>query len=80
MGMIAEVMPGQLVRIIVQAVNGNLQGVASDPIEFTMPVAHEARMPAAPAPVLEQALTAPQGNGSSTNGHANGRRQSARLG
>ena len=80
MGMIAGVMPGQLVRIIVQAVNGNLQGVASDPIEFTMPLAHEPTPPAAPAPVLEQALTAPQGNGTSTNGHANGRRQSARLG
>lgn len=34
---IANVMAGQTVQIIVQAVNGNLQGTASEPILFTMP-------------------------------------------
>ncbi|MEA3188995.1 MAG: hypothetical protein QOD99_2825 [Chthoniobacter sp.] len=39
MGAIAGVEPGQTVEIIVQAVNGSLQGVASEPILFTLPVA-----------------------------------------
>src|SRR3954467_28016 len=38
MGSITEVLPGQTVQIIVQAVNQSLQGVASEPIQFTMPV------------------------------------------
>ena len=71
MGMISDVMPGQRVRLIVQAVNGNLQGVASDPIEFTMPLAPEAKTPEAAAPAVEQAVSSPHGNGSA-NGHANG--------
>ena len=42
MGMIKNVLPGQRVKIIVQAVNVDLQGVASEPIEFTMPVTESA--------------------------------------
>jgi hypothetical protein len=38
-GIIPGVMPGQTVQIVVQAVNGNLQGVASDPVVFTVPLA-----------------------------------------
>ena len=71
MGMISDVMPGQRVRLIVQAVNGNLQGVASDPIEFTMPLAPEAKTPEATVPAFEQAVSSAHGNGSA-NGHANG--------
>ena len=37
-GSISNVLPGQVVQIIVQAVNGSLQGVASDPIVFTVPL------------------------------------------
>lgn len=37
MGAISGILPGQTVQIIVQAVNGNLQGVASDPILYTIP-------------------------------------------
>ncbi len=36
-GTITGVMPGAQAEIIVQAVNEGLQGVASDPIVFTMP-------------------------------------------
>ena len=37
LGTIADVLPGQLVQIIVQAVNGTQQGVASEPLKFRMP-------------------------------------------
>ena len=79
MGLIKNVMPGQRVRLIVQAVNGNLQGVASDPIEFTMPLRAEAKTPEATAPAVEPAAAPVQSNGGSTNGHANGRRPAARA-
>jgi hypothetical protein len=36
-GLIGSVLPGQTAQIIAQAVNGALQGVASDPIQFTVP-------------------------------------------
>ncbi len=77
MGMIPGVMPGQRVRIIVQAVNGNLQGVASDPIEFTMPLAEStpSQRDVATPSVVAEAAPSPSGNGS--NGMANGRRRPA---
>lgn len=37
-GAIEGVPPGQTAQIIVQAVNGSLQGVASEPIQFSMPL------------------------------------------
>lgn len=37
-GNIPGVMPGQKVQIIVQAVNDGLQGMASDPLVFTVPL------------------------------------------
>ena len=37
MAKITGAMPGTTKQIIVQAVNGNSQGVASDPIIFTVP-------------------------------------------
>ena len=39
---IADVAAGQTVQIIVQAVNGGRQGVASEPIVFTLPPARSA--------------------------------------
>lgn len=71
-GSIKDVLPGQTVQIIVQAVNGRLQGVASDPIQFTIPVVSK-------DVVLKPAKTSASrevANGSA-NGHANGSRQPA---
>ncbi len=73
LGSIPGVLDGQTVRLIVQAVNGNLQGVASDPIEFTMPLqAKEAIRAAAiaasasvePAPATSRRERSGQPNGS----------------
>jgi hypothetical protein len=70
MAMIKDVAPGQLVRLIVQAVNGTRQGVASEPIEFTMPLAAAPEASKTQAPVLELPLVEnTNGNG---HGHANG--------
>ena len=51
-GIITGVMPGQRAQIIVQAVNEGQQGVASDPIVFTMPLVTQAKAktPAATEP------------------------------
>ena len=76
MGMIKDVVPGQRVQLIVQAVNGAAQGVASDPIEFTMPLNAEMKAPETAAPKLEQATTATGATGNG-NGHANGNRMPA---
>lgn len=67
MASITDVQPGQTIQIIVQGVNDNLQGVASEPIQFTIPLPGKA----------ERVLTAPMetaANGHSSNGHANGSR------
>lgn len=60
-GVIAGVLPGQTVEIVVQAVNGNKQGVASAPVVFTVPAA-------AKRAKSEEAGTA----GEHSNGHENG--------
>ncbi len=52
MASITDVLPGQTVKILVQAVNENLQGVASDPVLFTLPVA-------TPPPAPKRAPEAP---------------------
>ncbi|MDQ6656459.1 MAG: hypothetical protein M3Y80_11675 [Verrucomicrobiota bacterium] len=72
---------GDTVRIIVQAVNGTSQGVASEPIEFTVlmvekATAAETVAPAA-APLVIEPLVVPtngngNGNGHGRDGHANG--------
>lgn len=70
-GSISDILPGQTVQIIVQAVNGSLQGVASDPIVFTIP-------PVAPKTVMpNETLTSHRdvATTNGTNGHANGSRQ-----
>ncbi len=67
-------LPGQRLQIVVQAVNGDRQGVASDPIVFTMPLLEKASA-TQPAPEAEPAIkdaAAASGNGG--NGRANGRR------
>jgi hypothetical protein len=69
MAMIRDVQPGQQVRIIVQAVNGESQGVPSDPIDFTMP-GPRARTAAPAAETLALDLAAVATNGNGTNGHA----------
>ena len=74
--MIKSVLPGQRVRIIVQAVNGNHQGVASAPIEFTVPVVEAAGETLAPKP--ESTPTTAETTGG-VNGHANGRPSSVRV-
>ena len=63
---IPAILPGQSVQIIVQAVNVSLQGVASDPIQFTVLIPAAKAVEAKPALVIE---TAELSNG---NGHANG--------
>lgn len=67
LGKIDGVQPGQTVQIIVQAVNVSQQGVASAPIQFTMPPSATAR---AAEPPVESTLAVPaKGNGNG-NGHA----------
>ncbi len=60
--------PGQTVQIIVQAVSGNLQGKASDPIVFTVPFAAKAAMAEATGPT-EHALAPSASDNRHTNGH-----------
>lgn len=60
------ILPGQTLQIVVQAVNGNLQGVASGPIVFTVPVTKAAK-------VAESTRAEVTSNGANGNGaHANG--------
>ncbi len=76
------VQAGQTIQIIVQAVNGSLQGVASEPIQFTvlLPVSHRAETksvaPAATLPVEDEIVLAARNGHGSTNGneHTNGSR------
>src|SRR3954452_25451203 len=70
MAMIKDVAPGQLVRLIVQAVNGTRQGVASEPIEFTMPLAAAPEASKTQAQVLELPLV--ENTNGNDHGHANG--------
>src|SRR5437588_4558103 len=68
LGAIPGIAAGQTVQIIVQAVNGGLQGVASEPIVFTVPLAASMKAPAAPAKQAE-AVETPEMNGNG-NGHS----------
>ena len=69
---ISGVLPGQTAEIIVQAVNGNLQSVASGPVVFTLPAV------AAAEPKKVVALEAPATNGY-TNGNGNGHTRTSRA-
>ncbi|MGI9115652.1 MAG: hypothetical protein DLM52_09320 [Chthoniobacterales bacterium] len=66
-----KVLPGQTVQIIVQAVSGNMQGVPSDPIVFTVPVPPLKAAATADtlAQTAEHLAPAP-----AKDGHANGNR------
>ena len=66
---IAGVVPGQTAQLIVQAVNGSLQGVPSEPIQFTVPLASALAEAAKPAATPERAAVKALANG---NGHSNG--------
>ena len=68
MAVIREVAPGQTVQLVVQAVNGALQGVASEPVTFTLPLAAKAAGYRSLAPADESEKTAAHGNGNG-NGH-----------
>ena len=74
MGSVGGIEPGRLVRIIVQAVNGNLQGIASEPIEYRIPSpppkAAVAQLPLSVAQTTSTAVIA-NGNGNGQR-HANG--------
>lgn len=62
LALIAGVLPGQTLEIIVQAVNGSLQGVASTPVVFTLP----------PVPVAEPKRVATAMEIPAPTGYANG--------
>lgn len=79
MGMITSVAPGMTVQVTMQAVNGNAQSVAGEPVAFTIPVTPVTSAPAVAQPeLLSYAAVAPgtDGNGK-TNG--NGSRIPARV-
>ena len=78
-GVIAGVLPGQTVEIVVQAVNGNKQGVESAPVVFTVPVAAKAATSAKRAVAVEAPSASASGpeNG---NGNGNGHPRVARVG
>ena len=83
MASIGDVEAGQTVQIIVQAVNGNSQGVASEPVLFTLPSARTAgfgkRTTAEEAPAVgEDSNGHRHGNGNG-NGNGNGRARLARV-
>ncbi len=68
--LLKKFMPGDTLRIIAQAVNGNSQGVASEPIEFTVPAAAKPETVAAPSPAAETAAATPAvAHVNGTNGH-----------
>lgn len=72
LGTITGVEPGVTVQIIMQAVNGNSQSVASEPVVFTMPVASAPQKAAeigdrATDEVAALSAIAPNGNGNGSH-------------
>ena len=79
--LITSIAPGTTIQVIMQAVNGDAQSVASQPVVFTTPAAPVTSAPAAVQPEVmsfSAALPASNGNGKS-NGNGNGSRIPARL-
>ncbi len=74
---IGDVKAGQTVQIIVQAVNGNSQGVASEPILFTLPAARTAGFGKRPA--AEEAPAVGEESNVHRNGNGNGHARHARV-
>lgn len=83
LGSISGVLPGQTALIIVQAVNGSLQGTASEPISFAMPMpaaAAKARAAKPDAVLLAEPLEAVENNGHrAEQPHRNGNGAHARV-
>jgi hypothetical protein len=72
--------PGTTLEIIVQGVNGGSQGVASDPIFFTVPLATPAPTARTQSEPAVAASTNGTGNGHSNGAeHTNGSRSAARV-
>ena len=72
---ISGVAPGQTAQIIVQAVNGSLQGVASDPIQFAVPLPVAKATPEKKALLVMEPEKGEHAHGSghrSGNGNGNG--------
>jgi hypothetical protein len=69
LAVLGSVEAGQAMEVIVQAVNGTLQGVASKPVVFTLPAIFS-RKAAPAANVVELADVAPQTRNGNGNGHA----------
>ncbi len=71
LGLIPGLQPGTTVQFVMEAVNGGSQGVASEPVLFTVPL-----MQAAAKPVVSEAELAPlaaivpNGNGNGNGSHA----------
>lgn len=77
---VSNVMPGQTMQFAVQGVNDTLQGVLSDPIQFSMPPvekpkAKETKAAEAPRPTETPVIVPTNGNG---NGHGNSHRSTRR--
>ncbi|MBA3963030.1 MAG: hypothetical protein H0X40_14195 [Chthoniobacterales bacterium] len=79
MGTITGVQPGVTVQIIMQAVNENSQGVASEPVIFTVPVVSDAQKTESAVKAADVAPLAPatlpngNGNGSTSGSYAGSR-------
>jgi hypothetical protein len=78
-GVIAGVLPGQSVEIVVQAVNGSKQGVASAPVVYTVPAAKAVAAPTKRAKAEEAVAEGEYSNGHG-NGNGHGSLRHARVG
>ena len=77
MGMITSIAPGTTIHVIMQAVNGDAQSVASQPVVFTTPTAPVTSAPAVVQPdVMSFSAAVPASNG---NGNGNGKHAVSRL-
>ncbi len=80
---IGDVKAGQTAQIIVQAVNGNSQGVASEPITFTLPSARTAtsgkRQATEEAPIADEPSNGHRNGVGNGNGNGNGHSRHARV-
>lgn len=65
---------GQTVQIIVQAVHGKLQGVASEPIQFTVLLVKQNTKATVVSQGEAQAIDTTASTTNGSNGHANGTR------
>ncbi len=78
MGRITSIAPGTTVQIIMQAVNGGAQSVASAPVVFTVPLPATAKPAVSEAELAPVAAIVPNGTGNG-NGNGNGSHAVNRL-